>query len=271
MEKRWVPFVVLGLIAIGAAAQAEFGIQSISLTNNNVRIAWNAPGGSNYVVQSATGTPGYTNNFTDLSPVIFVPGSSEVLTNYTHINGALNITSRFYRVRSSTPTSASSLLLVPTNMVTGITMTNRFLVWQITGITTQDVTSAALLTSFNPSIASVIPGISNGFALVQANAQGTATLSAVYQNQTSSVPLVVSQLIGLTTDPPLSTLQNYVGVTNSVTVIGQLLNGQSRNITPASRAESLNFGEPATNDLVTRVNYLLTPDVANSLALIVAT
>jgi len=98
MEKRWVARGVCFVAAVSLvlAAWAEFSIQSVSITNNNVRVAWLAPGGSNYVVQVATGNAGgFTNTFTDLSPAIFVPGTAEVLTNYTHTNGALNVTSRF--------------------------------------------------------------------------------------------------------------------------------------------------------------------------------
>jgi len=34
---------------------AGFRITSVQITNSDVRIAWDAPGGSNYVVQAATG------------------------------------------------------------------------------------------------------------------------------------------------------------------------------------------------------------------------
>ena len=59
-----------------------------------------AVGGKGYVVQSAPITPGgYSSNFTDLSPVILVPGTGESTTNYLDVGGAMNVSSHFYRVR----------------------------------------------------------------------------------------------------------------------------------------------------------------------------
>jgi len=41
----------------------------------------------------------YLNTFTDLSPVISVPGLGESTTNYLDVGGATNTPSRYYRVR----------------------------------------------------------------------------------------------------------------------------------------------------------------------------
>src|SRR6185295_10494841 len=87
-----------GLFACSIATLAAgFSITSVQITNGDVRIAWDAPGGSNYVVQSATGLTG-VGAFVDVSPLIFVAGSAVQPTNYTHVGGMLNSTSRFYRV-----------------------------------------------------------------------------------------------------------------------------------------------------------------------------
>ena len=41
----------------------------------------------------------YTTNFTDLSPLVILPGSGPATTNYLDTGGATNIPSRYYRIR----------------------------------------------------------------------------------------------------------------------------------------------------------------------------
>src|ERR1051326_7176043 len=93
--------VVLGLILLGPAPAPyadDFRITSISVSNNDVRIAWNAPAGSNYVVQSVTPLRASgSNTFTDVSPAIAVLGVGSQPTDYTHMGGLTNSASRFYR------------------------------------------------------------------------------------------------------------------------------------------------------------------------------
>ena len=91
--------VILALVVIcffrfGVLLGDEFRITSVQITNANVRITWDAPGGSNYVVQSATNLTG-GGGFIDVSPLIFVPGAAVLSTNYTDPGGMLNWASRF--------------------------------------------------------------------------------------------------------------------------------------------------------------------------------
>ncbi len=76
-------------------------IVSIVHQTNNVLITWTTVGGHSYMLQ--TNAPplngSYTNDFSDFSPLVTVPGSGESTTNYLDIGGATNIPSRFYRVR----------------------------------------------------------------------------------------------------------------------------------------------------------------------------
>jgi hypothetical protein len=74
---------------------SAFKVISFVRTNNNVRVDWTTVGGKSYVVQT-NGNLGSA--FSDLSPVIAVPGTGEAATNYVHTNGA-TAGSRFYRVR----------------------------------------------------------------------------------------------------------------------------------------------------------------------------
>jgi hypothetical protein len=76
-------------------------IVSIQKQTNNVLVTWTTVGGHSYVLQ--TNAPAlngsYTNNFTDFSPLITVPGNGESTTNYLDIGGGTNKPTHFYRVR----------------------------------------------------------------------------------------------------------------------------------------------------------------------------
>ena len=78
-----------------------FRTTSVAAIGNNVLVTWTTVGGHSYVVQ--TNAPplngNYTTSFTDLSPVISVPGLGESTTNYLDVGGATNTPSRYYRVR----------------------------------------------------------------------------------------------------------------------------------------------------------------------------
>ena len=77
-----------------------FNITSIVPQGNDMLITWQTVGGETNVVQATTGTSGsYSNNFTDLSPAIVVPGTSLGTTNYLDVGGATNFPTRYYRVR----------------------------------------------------------------------------------------------------------------------------------------------------------------------------
>jgi hypothetical protein len=75
-------------------------IASITVSSNNVRITWTPYGGMTNVVQVTKGGPGgsYSNNFTNLSPMIFVGGTGPFTTNYVDVGGATNRPARYYRV-----------------------------------------------------------------------------------------------------------------------------------------------------------------------------
>lgn len=248
-----LPFV------IPPAFAQSFQITSVQVTNGDVRLNWNAPGGSNYVVQSAVAfSPGGPASFSDLSPVIPVPGAGLQPTGYTHLGGMLANTSRFYRVRSYA--LPPQLQIQPTNAIIGVGMTNRYKVLAITGGSTNDVTASATFTALNGG--AQVVGVSDGFALVRGNSLGVAPLRAVYQGVTNTVNLTVAQLIGMYTVPPLGSIQAYVkGNATLVQVMGIFAGNQTNNITPSA---SLGGGAAA----LTRVDYNVRADVANSFALI---
>lgn len=244
------------LSPMSPAAAQDFRITSVQVTNNDVRINWEAPGGSNYVVQFSTQLS--ATNFTDLSPIIPVGGVGLQSTSYTHVGGLLLNTSRYYRVRSYPFTP--QLQIQPTNAIIGVGMTNRYKVYAMTPGSTNDVTAAASLTALNG--AAQVVGLDNGFALVRGNSLGTVPLRAVYQGVTNTVNLAISQLIGMYTVPSLGGIQAYVkGESTLVQVMGVFAGNQTNNITPAA---SLGGGAAA----LTRVDYNVRADVANSFALI---
>ena len=77
-------------------AASCFKITSVAMTNGNVRVSWLAVGGRSYVLQtnSIMGSA-----FADASPVITVPGTGQVVTNYLDSGVLAGNQSRFYRVR----------------------------------------------------------------------------------------------------------------------------------------------------------------------------
>jgi hypothetical protein len=77
-------------------AASHFTITSLALTNGNVRVRWLAVGGKQYVLQTNSGLG---TAFSDASPVIAVPGTSETATNYLDLGAATNSKTHYYRVR----------------------------------------------------------------------------------------------------------------------------------------------------------------------------
>ena len=77
-------------------AASRLAITSLALTNGNARVNWLAVGGKSYVVQTNSG---FGTSFADASPVIAVPGTGEIATNYLDPGAATNGRTRFYRVR----------------------------------------------------------------------------------------------------------------------------------------------------------------------------
>ena len=77
-------------------AASCFKITSLTPTNGNMRVSWAAVGGKSYVVQTNSDL---TKPFADASPVIAVPGTGQVTTNY--LNPEISATNRacFYRIR----------------------------------------------------------------------------------------------------------------------------------------------------------------------------
>jgi T5SS/PEP-CTERM-associated repeat protein len=71
-------------------------ITSVTMTNGNVRVSWSAVGGKSYVLQtnSILGSA-----FADASPVITVPGTGQVVTNYLDLGNATGNATRLYRIR----------------------------------------------------------------------------------------------------------------------------------------------------------------------------
>ncbi|HSU53760.1 MAG TPA: hypothetical protein VLT36_06850, partial [Candidatus Dormibacteraeota bacterium] len=75
---------------------SSFRITSAVRTGNDIRLNWKAVGGKSYVLQKS-GSP--TGGFTDLSPVITIPGAAETVTNFLHAGAATNWPPCYYRVR----------------------------------------------------------------------------------------------------------------------------------------------------------------------------
>jgi uncharacterized delta-60 repeat protein len=246
------------LLSVGLLVAQTFRVTSIKATNNDVQINWDAPGGSNYVVQTATSLT--ATNFADVSSPIYVPGASVLSTGYTHLGGMLNSTSRFYRVKSVP--APPTLQIYPSNAIISINSTNRYqikLVYPDNSI--QDVTASATVTSLG-NVAQSVGADTNGFTLVRGTNQGNGFVRAVYQGISNTVPLSVAQLTGIYTVPPLSQINSYVkGQATSIQVMGVFSNGKTNNITPSSNLD----GGAAS---VTRADYHVQADVANSFALI---
>jgi hypothetical protein len=79
-----------------------FHITSIARAQqgNGIVITWMTTGGKTNVVQATSGTSGsYSNNFTDISPIIVPSGSGLTSRSYTDIGGATNMPARYYRIR----------------------------------------------------------------------------------------------------------------------------------------------------------------------------
>lgn len=71
-------------------------ITSLAMTNGNVRVSWSAVGGRSYVLQtnSVMGSA-----FADASPVITIPGTGQVVTNYLDPGNVAGNRIRLYRIR----------------------------------------------------------------------------------------------------------------------------------------------------------------------------
>lgn len=87
--------VVYGLLP----SPPQFQVTGISLSNNDVMLAWTAFGATtNYVQATAGDGGGYSTNFTTISPPIGIPGTGPTATNYIDAGGATNQPARYYRV-----------------------------------------------------------------------------------------------------------------------------------------------------------------------------
>ena len=83
-----------------------FRVVGITRQADDINITWTTVGGDSYVAQVTAGAAygSYsTNNFTDLSPAIAIPGSGLGTTNYLDVGGATNMPARYYRIRLSSP------------------------------------------------------------------------------------------------------------------------------------------------------------------------
>ena len=75
-------------------------VVSVAKQGNDILVTWTTVGGLSYVVQSTgASTGGYFNSFTDISPLVSVPGTGESTTNYLDAGGSTNGPGRYYRVR----------------------------------------------------------------------------------------------------------------------------------------------------------------------------
>ena len=92
---------IRGFLMLTSIATGAFQIRSIAKQGNDVLINWQTTGGSTNLLQvtkaGASGT--YSNDFVNLSPMLFVTGIGDTTTNYLDVGGATNSSSRFYRVK----------------------------------------------------------------------------------------------------------------------------------------------------------------------------
>jgi len=72
-----------------------YQILSTATEGNNVRITWLTARGRRDAVQASTNVLG---SYSNVSPVVSIPGVGQVTTNYLEVNGALK-SSRFYRMK----------------------------------------------------------------------------------------------------------------------------------------------------------------------------
>jgi len=80
---------------------SSFLTTEISKVGNDILLAWSTMGGHEYVLQAAAppSDGGWTNHFSDVSPVIAIAGQSLGVTNYLDVGSATNLHSRYYRIR----------------------------------------------------------------------------------------------------------------------------------------------------------------------------
>jgi hypothetical protein len=91
-----------GFVNHGTVVDASyFRVTGITNQTGSVNLAWTTVGGRSYVVQTNAPPPNgsYTNNFSDFTSTVAVPGQSLGTTNYLDLGGATNTPSRYYRVR----------------------------------------------------------------------------------------------------------------------------------------------------------------------------
>jgi autotransporter-associated beta strand protein len=76
-------------------------IIAVAGQTDDVTVTWTTAGGKTNAVQATAGGPGgdYTNDYTDISGLIILPGIGDATTNYLDVGGATNIPSRYYRIR----------------------------------------------------------------------------------------------------------------------------------------------------------------------------
>lgn len=75
---------------------SAFRIVVVAREGNSIRVTWNTGGGRTNILEAASNL---TNNYSNLSGNILIPGSGKATTNYVDVGGATNAPARFYRVR----------------------------------------------------------------------------------------------------------------------------------------------------------------------------
>ena len=77
-------------------AASNLHITGLFATGIDLVVSWTTVGGKSYALQTSSAATG---GFADLTPVIFVPGTGEAVTNYLDRNVLATQPLRFYRVR----------------------------------------------------------------------------------------------------------------------------------------------------------------------------
>ncbi len=96
-------FINNGSVLSGPAP--VFQITGAEKQGNSILVTWTAFGGTTNILQATGGSTqgGYSTNFVNISPLIYIAGSALSATNYLDAGGATNTTpSRYYRVGLAT-------------------------------------------------------------------------------------------------------------------------------------------------------------------------
>ncbi|HTS18944.1 MAG TPA: hypothetical protein VMP11_15330 [Verrucomicrobiae bacterium] len=153
---------------------SAFRIISVTQTGNDILLTWTTHGGHANVVQAAPEPGG---SYSTISPLITIPGSGDMTTNYLDVGGATNTPARFYRVALAQPA------------------VDHFSVSSISGPLTSGVPVVVTITALDASN-QVVTGFSGTAALSTTGSGGGVFIfpptSPLFTSGQLTVPLTIS-------------------------------------------------------------------------------